>query len=240
MTAQREQDCRFQFDFSKVYWNTRLSTEHGRLVGSFAPGEVVCDAFAGVGPFALPAAKKGCSVLANDLNPASAESLRNNIKLNKVLLAASVGRCAWRRQAQLFDRVRPSEADAREYIRRSVIELYDNPFPAYRPPLTATQKKETARAKRAGGTWTIEEPTGPPLRFIDHFVMNLPATAIEFLDAYRGLYAKLLEREGFEEEIRSRPTPLAHCYCFTTGETEEAAEADICQVRFRSLWSMKG
>ncbi|KAI4283918.1 MAG: hypothetical protein L6R35_005022, partial [Caloplaca aegaea] len=55
----REQECLFRFDYSKVYWNTRLSTEHHRLVSKFKPGEAVCDVMAGVGPFALPAAKKG-------------------------------------------------------------------------------------------------------------------------------------------------------------------------------------
>lgn len=39
---------------------------------------------AGVGPFSIPAVKKGVIVYANDLNPASFESLCENIKLNKV------------------------------------------------------------------------------------------------------------------------------------------------------------
>lgn len=41
---------------------------------------------AGVGPFSVPAAKKGAIVYANDLNPASYESLCENIRLNKVHL----------------------------------------------------------------------------------------------------------------------------------------------------------
>lgn len=86
LRLQSESDCRFKFDFSKVYWNSRLSTEHGRLVDTFNPIDIVADGFAGVGPFAIPAAKKGCAVLANDLNPASADSLRGNIPLNKVCL----------------------------------------------------------------------------------------------------------------------------------------------------------
>jgi tRNA (guanine37-N1)-methyltransferase len=76
-------DCIFKFDFSKVYWNTRLSTEHARMVELFE-GEVVVDVFAGVGPFAVPAGKKRNFVLANDLNPASFESLQGNIEMNKV------------------------------------------------------------------------------------------------------------------------------------------------------------
>ena len=42
---------------------------------------------AGIGPFAVPAAKKGCHVLANDLNPESFKWLQNNITLNKVKVA---------------------------------------------------------------------------------------------------------------------------------------------------------
>lgn len=45
----------------------------------------MCDMFAGVGPFALPAAKQiGCVTYANDLNPNSYKSLVHNIKLNKI------------------------------------------------------------------------------------------------------------------------------------------------------------
>lgn len=74
----------FRFDYSKVFWNSRLSTEHERLVNLFEPGEMVCDVMAGVGPFAVPAGKKGVFVWANDLNPYTDGCLREAIKLNKV------------------------------------------------------------------------------------------------------------------------------------------------------------
>jgi tRNA (guanine37-N1)-methyltransferase len=74
-----------KLDFSKVYWNSRLQGEHLRLVSQFNRGDLVCDTFAGIGPFALPAAKNmGCWVFANDLNPESYKYLCENISLNKV------------------------------------------------------------------------------------------------------------------------------------------------------------
>lgn len=81
----KENGVSFEFDFSKVYWNSRLSTEHERIVQSVQPNDIVYDVFAGVGPFAVPIAKKKkCRVLANDLNPDSAKWLGHNKKLNKI------------------------------------------------------------------------------------------------------------------------------------------------------------
>merc|ERR1711903_73472 len=82
-TEVRQHGLRFRMDFSKVYWNSRLETEHKRLVDSFAPSDVVCDAMAGIGPFAVPAALAGHEVWANDLNPSCAHYLALNAKLNK-------------------------------------------------------------------------------------------------------------------------------------------------------------
>ena len=54
-------------------------------MGSFQAGEAICDVFAGVGPFAVPAGRRRCFVLANDLNPDSYGSMTGNITANKVL-----------------------------------------------------------------------------------------------------------------------------------------------------------
>lgn len=79
-----EEGCAFRFDYSKVYWNSRLQAEHRRMVQAFKEGEAVCDVMAGVGPFAVPAGKKRIFTWANDLNPDSYACMADAIKRNKV------------------------------------------------------------------------------------------------------------------------------------------------------------
>ena len=71
-----ESGITFKFTYGAVYWNSKLQHEHARVLELLRPGDFVVDLFAGVGPFAVPAAKhRGCTVVANDLNPRSAEAL---------------------------------------------------------------------------------------------------------------------------------------------------------------------
>jgi tRNA (guanine37-N1)-methyltransferase len=129
---------------------------------------------------------------------------------------------------QVDDRVRTYNMDARDFIKRAVIEAWERPFNLYGPRISA---KERAKAQRAQQQQLTPSQTNkiPPKRIVDHFVMNLPAMAIEFLDAYRGLYAPLRDRPGFAEELRGKDgMPLVHCYCFT--KDVENAEEDICSV----------
>jgi len=79
----KENGITYRFDFSKVYWNPRLSSEHERIVKMLNKNCILFDACSGVGPFAIPAAKK-CKVFANDLNPESFKWLQQNVKLNKI------------------------------------------------------------------------------------------------------------------------------------------------------------
>lgn len=81
---QKEGNCRFNFNFRDVYWNSKLSHERDRIIPSLKPSEVICDMFAGVGPFSIRAAKYGCRVIANDLNPSCYECLLKNAIKNKV------------------------------------------------------------------------------------------------------------------------------------------------------------
>lgn len=157
VTEVREHGCRFRFDFSKVYWNSKLQTEHRRVVDSVREGEVVCDLMCGVGPFAVPLAARGRRVLANDLNPESYRWLRENARLNRV---------------DRDDLLTCANEDARAFFRRARDDLAAGRIPR-----------------------------------LDRLVMNLPASALEFLDVLRG-----------EEAL-----PLTvHCYCFAGGDDPEA------------------
>ncbi|KAA0203146.1 hypothetical protein HAZT_HAZT007891 [Hyalella azteca] len=81
----KENMCTFTFDFAKVYWNPRLSTEHEMVVKMLDRSDVLYDVMAGVGPFSIPAAaQRKCRVVSNDLNPESFRWLCHNVALNKV------------------------------------------------------------------------------------------------------------------------------------------------------------
>lgn len=102
VTSVRENNCRFNLNFEHVYWNSRLETEHRRIVDLIQDDEIFVDAFCGVGPFAIPAAKRGrCGkVYANDLNPSSVKYLNENIATNAIANASStiVTSCGCARQ----------------------------------------------------------------------------------------------------------------------------------------------
>ncbi|MCJ1280917.1 tRNA(m(1)G37)methyltransferase [Xylographa opegraphella] len=203
----KELDCTFRFDYSKVYWNSRLNTEHERLVDHFRPGEAVCDVMAGVGPFAVPAAKRGIFVWANDLNPDSYASLIDAISVNKV--------------SQFLQ---PFNEDGSSFIRTSAQKLL-----ADHRQVDITPKIKRRSRKTESSQSTPSEPrmhvTQP--KTFHHYVMNLPATAITFLGAFIGLY------KGHQELFSPHTNtllPMIHVYCFSTKSDDNKAEAvKICK-----------
>lgn len=213
----REQGCTFRFDFAKVYWNTRLQTEHERLCSIFQEGEAVCDVMAGVGPFAVPSGKKKSFVWANDLNPESYASLVDNIKTNKV-----------------GDFVRSFNTDGAAFIRQSAIELLNNEHQvAIYPKVKFSRSAPTAKP---APTKTLVQP-----RTFSHYVMNLPASAITFLPAFVGLYAKVPGMSTDEIKKLFAPhtqqkLPMIHVHCFSTKSDDNVAEKkEICEEISRQL-----
>ncbi|KAJ1302848.1 hypothetical protein OPQ81_003151 [Rhizoctonia solani] len=256
-----ESNCTFTLDFSTVYWNSRLAHEHERLVNLFTKSNdqsstlgdnsaphvpLVADVFAGVGPFAVPAAKRGAIVYANDLNQESTKWMEVNVKNNKVV-----------------PRVRISTLDGRQFIKDVVQTAWISLFPpeAYVKPLSAKERRskrtaannglavsDTAKESPANDRVNSEQTSSvndsaqlpPPQRDsrrIDHFVMNLPATAIEFLDAFRPAFTSLRNLHGEEVQKIYTPMPMVHVHCFTRELEEENAHRDIIKRAETALGS---
>lgn len=127
------------------------------------PSDVVCDMMAGIGPFAVPAAARGCRVYANDLNPQSAKWLRTNVQLNKVQRRVAV-----------------SAVCGREFVRGLL--------------------RVGSAAEGAS------DPGWHQFGTFSHVLMNLPASALDFLDVFVGAFPRALWRA---------PLPRIHCYCFS-------------------------
>ncbi|OGS41874.1 MAG: hypothetical protein A3K67_01865, partial [Euryarchaeota archaeon RBG_16_62_10] len=101
-TVHREYGMTFRMDVSRVFFSPRLATEREAVAKQVAPGEVVVDMFAGIGPFSIMIAKTRSPkvVYAIDMNPDAIEYMKQNIALNKA------------------DSVRPILGDARTEIAR--------------------------------------------------------------------------------------------------------------------------
>jgi tRNA (guanine37-N1)-methyltransferase len=83
-TVHREYGHEFLLDVAEVYFSPRLATERHRVVEQVEAAESVIDMFAGVGPYAVPAASRGADVVACDLNERAIEYLRENAERNGV------------------------------------------------------------------------------------------------------------------------------------------------------------
>jgi tRNA (guanine37-N1)-methyltransferase len=83
-TEQKEGGCTFKLNIEKVYWCSKLGHERDRMLKLLNDTDTLCDMFCGIGPLSVRAAKKGCYVLANDLNPDCYHYLNINAKINKV------------------------------------------------------------------------------------------------------------------------------------------------------------
>ena len=190
----RHADCDFKFNFAEVYWNPRNGHEHERLLSKFQPGQAICDVMAGVGPFAVPAAKRQVWTWANDLNPACYSALVSAAKANKV-----------DRFIQNFN------MDGVEFIRKAVPELLAKQrhvkiVPPVKIPRNSTPQQKAEAMVFAQNHATI---TKEPATF-DHFIMNLPALAIEFLYAFRGIYRG--SQHHFTTHGGSSRLPMIHVY----------------------------
>ncbi|TYI21941.1 hypothetical protein ES332_A06G072600v1 [Gossypium tomentosum] len=219
-TEVKQYGATFKLDYSLVYWNSRLEHEHIRLVSQFRPGETICDMFAGIGPFAILAAQKGCLVYANDLNTDSIHYLKINAKINKVDACV----VAYNMDARKFISHLMAEPICAIDLEsdNSMVKAHDtcstkaiDDAKAEGTELgesgnahSGTKKKGNAHKRMKGSILQAK-----PWEHVDHVIMNLPASALQFLDAFRAI----ISRKNWRG-----PLPLVHCYCFIrANETQE-------------------
>ncbi|KAK8048833.1 hypothetical protein PG994_010563 [Apiospora phragmitis] len=170
--------------------------------------EVVCDVMAGIGPFAVPAGKRGVFVWANDMNPESYRYLQEAIQRNKV-----------------GTYVRPFNEDGRTFIHNAADSVY---AASQAGDHALIQTKVRRHLRGAAGT---ADETPPPQKIpvpptISHFVMNLPAMAYTFVHHFRGLYAG---HEGLFAPNTETKLPLVHVHCFALKSDDEVPLLDICE-----------
>jgi tRNA (guanine37-N1)-methyltransferase len=190
---------------------------------------------AGVGPFAVPAAKKGCSVFGNDLNPESVKWMEVNRVKNKVSQTSFM--CI-KLIYQVEDKLRVSEIDGHAFIQAAPELAWTKPFAPYAPKPNTREKDKAARKEEglppAPPTPAPTESAQPlKPRLPEHYIMNLPDSALTFLSSFPSSYTPLLSNESFKNtypSLEDVPMPLIHVYCFTREMEYETAEKDVLQV----------
>lgn len=84
VTVHREFGFSYHIDVGSSFFSTRMASERKRVTDMVKPGEKVYVPFAGVGPFAIPAAARGAEVRAVEKNPDAFRWLAENITRNHV------------------------------------------------------------------------------------------------------------------------------------------------------------
>ncbi|XP_039848673.1 tRNA (guanine(37)-N1)-methyltransferase isoform X2 [Panicum virgatum] len=263
VTEVKQYGATFRLDYGLVYWNSRLEHEHIRLVSLFKKGDIICDMFAGIGPFSIPAAQKGCVVYANDLNPDSVHYLRTNAKINKVedyiftynmdarvfmQSLMSVPGSETRSDSQVADDesypkggIPANEYSSSNGNHNDVRE--DGQNSANGSSVASTTAKKRQQTSKEGeldcqdgdASQTKKRNnkrvrgSGPPLtkpwEHFDHVLMNLPASALQFLDCFDGL----IQKKHWTGSL-----PWIHCYCFMRSTESEESILSEAQNRLNA------
>ena len=120
--------------------------------------------------------------------------------------------------------LQPFNEDGRSFIHRSARKLLADHRQIDVSPKVKRRSKETASSHSTESRPRIHM-TQP--KTFHHYVMNLPAIAITFLDAFIGLYKG--HEDLFSPHTNTR-LPMIHVYCFSTkSDDNKAEEVKICE-----------
>ncbi len=116
--------------------------------------------------------------------------------------------------------VKPFNEDGRTFIRTATRNLMNSDAQVDITPKEPRTKK-LARDRSRSRVYM----TSP--KFFNHYVLNLPASAISFLSAFIGVYTGC--SDSFEPH-QSRKLPMVHVHCFNTKSDDSTeVEEKICR-----------
>jgi tRNA (guanine37-N1)-methyltransferase len=119
--------------------------------------------------------------------------------------------------------VRPFNEDGHTFIHHAADSILN---------LTSTHQNTVSIPAKRVFNARASDPVPPPTiltipQTISHFVMNLPATAIDFLGSFNGLYQG---HEQLFEPHTSTKLPMVHVHCFSTKSEDNVREGiEICE-----------
>lgn len=195
----KEEGCEFTLDFQQVYWNSRLGFEHNRLVTEIQTDArqrkeptIVADLMAGVGPFAVPLT-------------AVFPPNKNHNKKNKKQKGKK------RAQHESITNTDANSGDKTEINKATIIVHANDLNPASYKYLKINGQKNKCPSNRMisynmDARAFCHQLQTESIEF-HHVVMNLPASAPEFLDAFQG--------------FTNTTIPRIHVYCFAPKPEEE-------------------
>ena len=214
----KEDGCAFELDFAKVYWNSRLAGEHHRMVQHLrdqatawasSPHNteqrpyMVADLMAGVGPFAVPLTAARSSAppnraSANGTTPPPQPQPNNDN--NIVVYANDLNPVSFQylqhnAQTNKCQNLHCYNQDARAFVHW-------------------LQQQDQQQHQQSDNC--IER--------IDHVIMNLPASAPEFLDAFRG-WSLGIPSSSSSSSSGSLFLPTVHVHCFAPKVTHKSTTA---------------
>jgi len=199
----KEEGCKFRLDFAKVYWNSRLQFEHRRLVELIAGEERVANQQRKNGK------RKKKRSRASDAEACVVDTCSEPIVVVADIMAG-VGPFS----VPLTSRFQGIICHANDLNPISYNYLKEN-------AKLNKCNEEALRMYNMDGRAFVHHLEKQGIWF-DHAIMNLPASAPEFLDAFRGWNGFRARCAGSEQR------PMIHVHCFG-GKDDKADDEAIAR-----------
>jgi tRNA (guanine37-N1)-methyltransferase len=184
LVTVKEEGCHFTLDFQQVYWNSRLGAEHKRMV----------------------------KLIQKDSARRRKEQQQENSKQPVIVadLMAGVGPFAVPLTARLPTKGKKKSDD--DNARSDIVVHANDLNPASYKYLKINAEKNKCPSERLYCYNLCGRAFCHKLQDIHHAIMNLPASAPEFLDAFRG--------------YTGTPLPRIHVYCFAPKSANPDGNSD--------------